>query len=80
MSFNFVPPGNPLHYHAELPFRPTLKRRTRDGRVCYFCGTKPEPDDDSPVPCCEAADEMNDMLRRRAVRSLWDLVAWQVKK
>jgi hypothetical protein len=78
--FEFHPPGNPLDYYAAMPFRPTLKRRTAEGRVCYFCGTKPDIEHDSPVPCCEPADEMNDILRRKAVRSIWNVVARQVKE
>lgn len=75
----FHPPGNPLEYYCQ-PFRPTYRRRTKDGLVCYFCGTKPDYETGSLVPCCEAADEMNDHLRRKAIRSIWDVVARQVKE
>ena len=76
---HFHPPGNPLAYYDQ-PFRPTFRRRTRDGLVCYFCGTKPDYETGSPVPCCEAAHDMNQQMRRRAVRQIWDVVARQVRQ
>ena len=75
---HFSAPGNPLEWTPA--FRPTFKRRTREGLVCYFCGVKPDKDSDSPVPCCVAAHEMNQEMRKRAVRSIWDLMARQVKE
>lgn len=77
---HFHPPGNPLDYYVNLPFRPVWTRRTSAGRVCYFCGTKPEPDGDCPVPCCEAAHYWNGECRKRAARHIWDVVARQVKE
>jgi hypothetical protein len=36
MTFNFVPPGNPLSYW-DRPFRNRRTQRTNYGLVCYFC-------------------------------------------
>jgi hypothetical protein len=79
MSFNFVPPGNPLDYYADHPFRPVWRRRTPTGRVCYFCGTLPDPDDECPVPCCEAAYYWNAECRQRAVRHIWNVIHREVR-
>ncbi len=55
-------------------FRQGRFRRTRAGIVCYFCGS-PFDEDGAYAPCCIAADESNQILRKeraeRAHRRLW---------
>lgn len=72
---NFVPPGNPLDYYTDTPFRLSWARRTKAGRVCYFCGTTPG---DSPVPCCPAADYWRQEMRARGAQMIWASVAREV--
>jgi hypothetical protein len=67
MSFHFVPPGNPLEYLANRPFRPHWTQHTRDGVVCYFCRA---PLPDGLAPCCLAAHEWADVVHEKAARLL----------
>ena len=55
-------------------FRQGRFRRTRAGIACYFCGSAFD-EDGAYAPCCLAADECNQILRKeqasRILRQLW---------
>ena len=77
MTFNFVPPDNPLNYW-DRPFRVQRTQRTHYGVVCYFC--RVVVDRESLSPCCPAASEYAEWETARRARSLWHLIGRQVNE
>lgn len=77
MTFNFVPPGNPLSYW-DRPFRNRRTQRTHYGVVCYFC--RVVVDIESTSPCCPAASEWAEYEAARSANRLWSLIGRQVKE
>lgn len=55
-------------------FRQSRIRRTKPGIVCYFCGSEYD-EDGAYAPCCLAADESNQMVKKHRaasdLRRLW---------
>lgn len=69
----FVSPG-PLPLDDSPNFRQGYTRRTRDGIVCYFCGSNFD-EEGAYAPCCLAATEWNQLLKAQRsaalFRALW---------